>query len=84
MFDYAWGQLQKALGAAADGTAGLRRATERAGKWVGVLEGMASGRLRVGSRQPVKDLPVWVTPEVLRGGFVTGQPLAGGLSARRA
>lgn len=78
MFDYAWGQLQKALGAAADGTAGLRRATERAGKWVGVLEGMASGRLRVGSRQPVKDLPVWVTPEVLRGGFVTGQPLAGG------
>ena len=46
---------------------------EKAEKWAAVLRGMASGRLRIGSRTPVKDLPAWVTPEVLRGGFATGE-----------
>lgn len=47
-------------------------------KWIGVLEGMLSGQFAVGSRQPMADAPVWATPEVVTGGFVTGQLLAGG------
>ncbi|WP_250001675.1 hypothetical protein [Actinoplanes sp. M2I2] len=39
---------------------------------------MASGALTIGSRTPVAGLPAWVTPEVLRGGFATGTPAAGG------
>ena len=39
---------------------------------------MASGRLSVGSRTPVAGFPAWVTPEVVRGGFATGNPSAGG------
>ncbi len=51
---------------------------EWADKWTAVLRGMASGVLRIGSRTPVKDMPAWVTPEVLRGGFATGKAAAGG------
>lgn len=43
-----------------------------------VLEGLLSGQFAVGSRQPMADAPVWATPEVVTGGFVTGQLLAGG------
>ncbi|KUO03443.1 hypothetical protein [Streptomyces caeruleatus] len=55
-----------------------RRAEERGQRWRAVLAGMAAGRLRVGSRTPVVGLPAWVTPEVIRGGFATGTPGAGG------
>ena len=51
---------------------------EKAEKWTAVLRGMASGHLRIGSRTPVKAQPAWVTPEVLRGGFATGEPAASG------
>ena len=51
---------------------------EWADKWTAVLRGMASGVLRIGSRTPVKNMPAWVTPEVLRGGFATGKAAAGG------
>ena len=44
---------------------------------------MASGKLRIGSREPVSGLPAWVTPEVVRGGFATGEPAAGGAVDRR-
>ena len=54
------------------------RARVKVGKWMCVLEGMLSGQLTVGSRQPMADLPVWVTPEVVTGGFATGRLLAGG------
>ncbi|GAA3990128.1 hypothetical protein [Streptomyces plumbiresistens] len=54
------------------------RAEKRQGQWRAVLAGMASGLLKVGSRTPVKGLPAWVTPEVVRGGFVTGAASAGG------
>ncbi|MFD5421791.1 hypothetical protein ACFWJT_27630 [Streptomyces sp. NPDC127069] len=47
-------------------------------KWRAVLAGMADGSLTVGSRTPVAGLPAWVTPEVVRGGFATGTPSAGG------
>ncbi|MET9967936.1 hypothetical protein ABZZ80_18930, partial [Streptomyces sp. NPDC006356] len=55
-----------------------RRAEERGQRWRAVLAGMAEGRLRVGSRTPLVGLPAWVTPEVMRGGFATGTPSAGG------
>ncbi|MFC9971939.1 hypothetical protein ACFVH6_13710 [Spirillospora sp. NPDC127200] len=39
---------------------------------------MADGSLSIGERAPVADLPVWATPEVVRGGFATGDAVAGG------
>ncbi|MEU1277457.1 hypothetical protein [Streptomyces sp. NPDC005805] len=54
------------------------RAETRVERWRQVLAGMADGRLRIGSRTPVAGLPAWVTPQVLRGGFATGEPAAGG------
>jgi hypothetical protein len=53
-----------------------RQAESRMYRWRDVIEGMTSGRLRVGSRTPVEDLPAWVTPEVVRGGFATGAATA--------
>lgn len=64
---YPLAQLAKAL-AANDHT--------RADRWRAVLRGMASGTIKVGSRTPVKGLPAWVTPEVVRGGFATGRAAA--------
>jgi hypothetical protein len=68
-----------------------QRAEGRISQWRDVLAGMASGNLKIGSRTPVKDLPAWATPEVVRGGFATGSAAAGGQlepwereSARRA
>lgn len=55
-----------------------QRAGERARGWRDVMAGMASGTLRVGSRTPVTELPAWVTPDVLHGGFATGSARAGG------
>ena len=54
------------------------RAEARVARWRSVLAGMASGRLSIGSRTPVEDLPAWLTPEVVRGGFATGSARAGG------
>ncbi|MGW5640723.1 hypothetical protein, partial [Streptomyces sp. NPDC003832] len=54
------------------------RAGVRAQRWRQVLAEMAAGRLSIGSRAPVAGLPSWVTPEVVRGGFVTGTAVAGG------
>ena len=77
---YPVGQLAKAfVTAATHEDAGTReRAQERARRWSAVLAGMAFGGLTVGSRTPVKGMPVWVTPEMVRGGFATGAPAAGG------
>ncbi|MEV5975150.1 hypothetical protein [Streptomyces sp. NPDC051921] len=59
--------------------AGARdRAQGRMRQWRQVLSGIADGRLTVGSRTPVAGLPAWVTPEIVRGGFATGTPAAGG------
>ncbi|RJL31374.1 hypothetical protein [Bailinhaonella thermotolerans] len=77
---YSAGQLAKALftAAAHEDAATRERAGERVRRWAAVLGGTLSGRLTVGSRTPVADLPAWVTPEVVRGGFATGTPAAGG------
>ena len=77
---YAAQQLARALrtGAGHEDAETRLRADRRAQGWIRVLDGMASGLLRVGSRTPVRDLPAWVTLEVLRGGFATGDAMAGG------
>lgn len=77
---YAEQQLARALrtGASQEDEETRLRADQRALGWIRVLEGIASGSLRVGSRAPVRDLPAWVTLEVLRGGFATGRAKAGG------
>lgn len=54
------------------------RARRRADQWQRLLEALHLGRLEVGSRTPVAELPAWVTLEVLRGGFATGKALAAG------
>ncbi|MFD3533680.1 hypothetical protein [Streptomyces sp. NPDC058664] len=54
------------------------RAQGRMRQWRAVLSGIADGQLAIGSRTPVAGLPAWVTPEVVRGGFATGTPAAGG------
>ena len=54
------------------------RAREKVTQWVNVLEGILSGRLAIGSRQPMSSVPVWATPEVVEGGFATGQLLSAG------
>ncbi|WP_328490200.1 hypothetical protein [Streptomyces zaomyceticus] len=77
---YAEGQLARAFVTALTHTdpATRARAEARAGGWRRVLAGMAAGTLKVGSRTPVRDLPAWVTLEVLHGGFATGAARAGG------
>ncbi|GIH80922.1 transcriptional regulator [Planobispora longispora] len=55
-----------------------RRAEGRLRRWESVLRGMVSGTLSIGSRKPVAGLPVWATPQVVRGGFATGEAAAGG------
>jgi hypothetical protein len=77
---YAWGELARAFVTASthEDEQTRDRAEERVRRWRSVLGGMAAGTLRVGSRTPVAGLPAWVTPEVVRGGFATGEPAAGG------
>lgn len=52
------------------------RAAARVRRWQQVVDGMASGALDIGARTPVRDLPAWLTPEVVHGGFATGTPAA--------
>lgn len=77
---YALGMLERALTLALthDDPALRERAAGKVEQWRAVIEGMASGRLTVGSRTPVADTPAWVTLEVAHGGFATGRYLAEG------
>jgi len=74
---YAMSQLQHAI----DSLAGARpedlaRLNAKAVRWRAVVEGMATGTLSVGSRNPVAGTPAWVTLEVMHGGFASGKFLA--------
>ncbi|MFJ1706301.1 hypothetical protein [Kitasatospora sp. NPDC088346] len=78
--DFAHGQLARAFVTAlshpdAETRSGAENRQER---WRAVLAGMKDGSLRIGTRAPVAGLPVWVTPEVLRGGFASGRACAEG------
>jgi len=77
---YPQGQLASAFVTAVthEDAATRSRAEGRAQRWLQVLRGMASGALTIGSRAPVAGFPVWVTPQVVRGGFATGTAAAGG------
>jgi hypothetical protein len=77
---YVAGQLARSLRTAAahaDPTL-QERAAARAKSFLSLLQNLASGALRVGQRQPFADTPTWVTPEVMRGGFASGEHAAGG------
>ncbi|AOI68378.1 hypothetical protein [Burkholderia ubonensis] len=54
------------------------RAKERISKWEAVLTSVLDGSIAHGSRAPLRSMPAWVTPEVITGGFATGECLAGG------
>lgn len=77
---YVLGQLSRAITTAVGhpDMAVRRRTLARIERWEQVFEGMLSGRLSVGSRTPVQDVPAWVTLEVAQGGFATGNLLASG------
>lgn len=77
---YAAFQLAKALETSQTGgdAETQERASQRANKWKTVLENILFGRVKYGSKTPVKDMPSWVTLEVLTGGFATGELPAGG------
>ncbi|MEV7287785.1 hypothetical protein AB0O01_24975 [Streptomyces sp. NPDC093252] len=77
---YGYGQLARALRTARThpDPATRQRAEAKGRAWRSVLAGMANGKLLIGSRTPVSGLPAWVTPQVVRGGFATGEPSAGG------
>ena len=77
---YVIGQLQRAISAATEHLdPGVRqRAIERTKRWEQLLRSMFSGSVSFGTRAPLKDVPEWVTLEVLQGGFASGNLLAGG------
>lgn len=77
---YPCGQIAKAFTTAAthEDIETRRRAEKRVYWWERVLAGMAGGTLDIGARTPVPGLPAWVTPEIVRGGFATGEAAAGG------
>lgn len=53
-------------------------AFHRTSAWRSVITGMLEGVISVGSRTPIAGAPVWVTPEVLTGGFASGRFAAAG------
>jgi hypothetical protein len=77
---YAMGHIAKALTTIGDhpDAATRERAKERVMAWATVLQNIVSGAVNYGSRAPLASVPVWATPEVVTGGFVTGKLLAGG------
>lgn len=77
---YAAAQLMRAMAQARDhADADVRaRAQQRAQRWRRLLLDAAGGALRHGSRAPVAANPVWLTPQVLHGGFATASLAAGG------
>ena len=78
MNQYVHHQLLQAMRTAADHSdpAVREAALERMERWRQVIDGMAEGTLRIGSRRPLVGLPAWVTPRVVRGGFATGKAAA--------
>ena len=78
MNQYVHHQLLRAMRTAADHSdpAVREAALKRMERWRQVIDGVADGTLRIGSRRPLVGLPAWVTPRVVRGGFATGKAAA--------
>ncbi|MDQ1923329.1 hypothetical protein [Massilia pseudoviolaceinigra] len=53
------------------------RARVKARQWEKVMAGTFTGSIEVGSRTPLAGVPAWVTPDVVKGGFATGEFKAG-------
>ncbi|WP_347254721.1 hypothetical protein [Leminorella grimontii] len=68
---YAQAQLAKALMSPLN-------AEEKTERWEGVLHNILNAQAQYGSRTPFNNVPAWVTPEVVTGGFATGRHMAGG------
>ena len=77
---YAQAQLARALLRQAENTDAvtLAQTTEKIQRWKNVLYNILHEQAAYGARAPFADVPVWVTPEVVTGGFATGNWLAGG------
>ncbi|UYM18620.1 hypothetical protein [Endozoicomonas euniceicola] len=56
----------------------LKRAEKKFKSMLSALTGIFDGSLAVGSREPVKGMPFWVTPVVLKGGIASREYAAGG------
>ena len=54
------------------------QAQSRLEKWMQVFDNIVDGSVNYGSRRPLLDVPAWATTEVVTGGFVTGNLMAGG------
>lgn len=78
MSQYVHHQLLRAMRTAADHPDPDVReaASERVERWQQVIDGVADGTLRIGSRRPLAELPAWVTLRVVRGGFATRKAAA--------
>jgi hypothetical protein len=77
---YASMQIAKALTTAEEHAdlATRQRAMEKAAKWSAMFKSIVDGGIAVGSRTPISGAPIWITLEVLTGGFATGEFLAAG------
>ncbi len=75
---YLTGLLARARQTAAshDSVLARQRALRRIKQLEATIDGIHEGKLRIGSRKPVAGLPLWATPEVIRGGFATGRAAA--------
>ncbi|MDR0653208.1 MAG: hypothetical protein LBG12_07860 [Synergistaceae bacterium] len=72
---YARNQLYKALESNCQDADSKDQSEKRIAQWIDVINGIENDTLKIGSRKPAK-YPVWVTPEVVRGGFATGRAMA--------
>lgn len=77
---YAQAQVAKALATAAQHADPLtrERALRRSQRWQNLLGTILGGTLAHGTRAPIAQVPVWATLDVLKGGFASGELLAGG------
>ncbi len=77
---YAGFQLAKALGTTDTHSdpETRERARKRAARWEAIIRNLSDGSVAYGSRTPLRGVPAWATPEVVTGGFVTGELLAAG------
>lgn len=55
---------------------GLKYTVHALDQWHSFVISLGIGAVTVGSRQAVEGVPVWATPEVMWGGFATGNLIA--------
>lgn len=75
--NYVLNELQKAVESKNKGNDvnDTDKSDKRIRQWNDVLSGILAGNLKIGTRKPT-EYPIWVTPEIVKGGFATGRALA--------